>query len=109
MAKPWIWRTAYRGGEQTHWETYRMALISFPQKVGISHVWESYISNFINGKLFLLEILYGLWWKKKMIWFRKQRESIEVELDISKGKQVPFSFMEGQQPVFQVEGKTQQM
>ena len=90
MAKPWIWRTAYRGGEQTHWETYRMALISFPQKV-------------------LLEILYGLWWKKKMIWFRKQRESIEVELDISKGKQVPFPFMEGQQPVFQVEGKTQQM
>ena len=44
-----------------------------------------------------------------MIWFRKQRESIEVELDISKGKQVPFPFMEGQQPVFQVEGKTQQM
>lgn len=36
-------------------------LIIFPQKVGISHVWESYISNFINGKLFLLEILYGLW------------------------------------------------
>lgn len=82
MAKPWIWRIAYGGGEQKHWETYRMALIIFLQKAEISHMWESYISNFIKGKLLLLEILYGLWWKQKMIWFRRQRESIEVELDI---------------------------
>lgn len=39
--------------------------------------------------------------KKKMNWFRMQWESIEVELDISKGARGPFPFMEGQRAVFQ--------